>query len=262
MSGAQVYEAITAVAADLASVGVAKSMTNVAEGYDYRSIDALMNRLAPVLATRKLCVLPRVLERTATERSSLNNEVLISVTLKVAFDLVSPADGSRHTIEVYGEALDRGDKATAKALTAAYKTAMLQTFCVPLIGIEDADVSSFKLKKIRAATDQTMVEPEPVQGWEQWSADITELVRSCETAEALERVQGSNRALLGRLARERREIYAGLGTAFSERRQQVSPALSTAAPAKNRGNGSRTRKATARRTSKGSKVNGTAAPLH
>jgi hypothetical protein len=262
MSGAQVYEAITAVAGDLASLGVAKSMTNVADGYDYRSIDALMNRLAPILAKRKLCVLPRVLERTASERSSLTDEVLISVTLKVALDLVSPADGSRHTIEVYGEALDPGDKATAKALTAAYKTAMLQTFCVPVTGILDADASSFKLKKVRGATDQTMVEPEPVQGWEQWSADITELVSSCETVEALERVQGSNRALLRRLARERPELYACLGAAFSERRQQVSPKSLTAAPAKKQGDATRMRKAAARRKTKARKLNGTTAPLH
>ena len=256
------YEAINAVAGDLASVGVAKSMTNAADGYDYRPIDALMNRLGPVLATRKLCVLPRVLEHSATERSSLNNEVLISVTLKVAFDLVSPADGSRHTIEVYGEALDRGDKATAKALTAAYKTAMLQTFCVPVTGIDDADASAFKLKKAVPATNQPIVEPEPVQGWEQWSFDIKELVSSCETAEALERVQGSNRALLRRLARERPELYAGIGTAFSERRQQVIPMSPSAASAKKQGDAPRTRKAAARRTTKGTKVNGTAAPLH
>lgn len=41
----------------------------------------------------------------------------------------------------------------------------------------------------------------PVQGWEQWSADINQLVSSYETAEALERVPGSNKALL-RPARE------------------------------------------------------------
>jgi hypothetical protein len=42
-----VFQAISAVASDLAAVGVAKSTTNPDDGYDYRSIDALMNRLSP-----------------------------------------------------------------------------------------------------------------------------------------------------------------------------------------------------------------------
>jgi hypothetical protein len=105
-----VFQAISAVASDLAAVGVAKSTTNPDDGYDYRSIDALMNRLSPILARHKLCILPRVLERSATDRPGLNGEILVSVTLKVAFDLVSPEDGSKHSIQLYGEALDPGTR--------------------------------------------------------------------------------------------------------------------------------------------------------
>lgn len=256
MSAPHVYQAIAAVAGDLAGVGLPKSMTNPEDGYDYRSIDGLMNRLSPILAAHKLCVLPRVLERTSTDRSGHNSEILVSVTLRVAFDLVSSEDGSTHTIEVYGEALDRGDKATAKALTAAYKSAMLQTFCVPVVGSEDADANTFKLRTT-AATGQPV---EPLQGWEQWSADIKVLIRSCETDEAVDRVQNSNRSLLRSLAREQPQLYADIGASFSERRQQVSPTLAPATSLKPTPASSRRKRSAA--SPKRSKANGAAAQIH
>jgi hypothetical protein len=182
--------------------------------------------------------------------------MLVSVTLKVAFDLISPEDGSSHCIELYGEALDRGDKATAKALTAAYKSAMLQTFCVPIIGTEDADASSPRMRTGAPALTRATAAHEPVQGWQQWSADIRGIIASCETAEALDRLQNSNRALLRSLSREQPQLYAGLGKAFADRRQRVGqtpPALRQATPIR--------RKKSAL-SPKRSKANGAAAPIH
>ena len=72
------------------------------------------------------------LERTVTERSDELNHLLLHVALRVEFTLTSVDDGSSHKVEAYGEALDGGDKATAKAMSAAYKAAMVQTFCIPV----------------------------------------------------------------------------------------------------------------------------------
>ena len=112
--------------------GIAKRHRNERDDYRYRSIDDVVIRLSPLLAKHKLCVLPRVLERTSAERAGDGDLLLVSVTLRIAFDLVSSADGSSHTIEAFGEALDACDKATAKAMSSAYKYALLQAFCVPV----------------------------------------------------------------------------------------------------------------------------------
>src|SRR5687768_2004268 len=141
MTGPRIYRTINAVMASLTHSGIPKAHTNVQEQYQYRSIDDVLNRMAPLFAKHRLCVLPRVLERITVDRKSAKDEFLVSVALKVAFDLVSAVDQSRHTVEAYGEALDAGDKATSKAMSAAYKAAMLQTFCIPLVGTEDADAS-------------------------------------------------------------------------------------------------------------------------
>ncbi|MFC4296146.1 ERF family protein [Novosphingobium tardum] len=211
----RVYAAISAVTAALATEGIAKRHVNVGDGYHYRSIDDVYARLAPLLAAHRLCVLPRALERVCSERSGSAGEPLVHVALRSAFDLVSVEDGSRHTVEAFGEALDAGDKATSKAMAAAYKYAMIQAFCIPA-GSDDADAASPRLVQPRH-------EPEPVQGWEQWCDDLTEMIRVCETAEALDRVQERHRPALHALARGRPALYAAVGETIAARRAALAP---------------------------------------
>jgi hypothetical protein len=215
----KVYSAISAVAAELGRTGIAKSQTNAQEQYQFRGIDDVYKRLSPALAANKLCILPRVLERVVAERTGAEGSLLISVSVRTAFDLVSAEDGSVHVIEAYGEALDGGDKATAKAMTAAFKCALFQAFCIPVSGTEDADATTHQLRVGEHV-------PEPVQGWGQWSNDISDVVAVCETGEALDRLQNINRALLKSVSRERPDLYTRLGATIRERRAAIAPVKS------------------------------------
>ena len=67
-------------------------------------------------------------------------------TVEAEFDFVSACDGSKHTVKTYGEAMDSGDKATNKAMSAAYKYAAFQTFCIPTEGDNDADAQTHEPK--------------------------------------------------------------------------------------------------------------------
>ena len=212
MSAPSVYAAINAIAGELAMRGISKTHTNEIDGYKYRSIDDVLDRLAPLLAKHRLCVLPRALERIVTERADEQNRLLLQVALRVSFTLTSIDDGSSHTIEAYGEALDGGDKATAKAMTAAYKSAMVQTFCIPVSGAEDPDRTSHKL------TARTHLS-EPLQGWRQWVLDIGDIVSLCESEQAIATVQERNRDLLKALSREQPALYEELGREFTIRRE-------------------------------------------
>ena len=215
MSAPSVYAAINAVTAELATTGIAKSRTNEIDDYKYRSIDDVLDRLAPLLAKHRLCVLPKALERTVIERADEQDRLLLHVALRVSFTLTSVDDGSSHKVEAYGEALDGGDKATAKAMSAAYKSAMVQTFCIPVAGTEDADRASHKLNPRRHS-------PEPLQGWKQWCLDIEDIVSLCESETAISTVQERNRDLLKALAREQPALYAELGQAFVSRREELA----------------------------------------
>jgi len=140
-----VYEAIAQVTKKLSAHGIGKGQKNVQQGYKFRGIDDIYNALAPLIAEAGLCILPRVLNRSVTERTTKNGGILFYVVSEVEYDFVSAMDGSKHTVKVIGEAMDSGDKATNKAMSAAYKYACLQTFCIPTEGDNDADATTHQV---------------------------------------------------------------------------------------------------------------------
>lgn len=137
-----VYQCISAVQADLAHDGIGKNDTNTFDRYKFRGIDAVYNALAPLLAKHGLNILPRILARDVQERVSKKGDPMFYVTVEAEFDLVSAHDGSTHTVRTYGEAMDRSDKATNKAMAAAYKYMAFLTFAIPTEGDNDADAST------------------------------------------------------------------------------------------------------------------------
>jgi hypothetical protein len=141
MTTAHVYQAINQVTAAMAGEGLAKTRKNDQQGYRFRGVDDVYNALARHLADAKLCMLPRVLERSVSERPTKSGGVSTYVVLVVEFDLVSAVDGSKHTIRTMGEAMDTADKATNKAMSAAFKYAAILAFQIPTEGDNDADAS-------------------------------------------------------------------------------------------------------------------------
>lgn len=146
----QVYKAIAAVQGELAKDGIGKTSENTFDRYKFRGIDAVYNALAPLLAKHGLCVLPRIIERDCQERTSRKGEPMFYVTVTAEFDFVAANDGSTHTVRTYGEAMDRSDKATNKAMSAAYKYAAFMAFAIPTEGDNDADGST---PEVAARTD-------------------------------------------------------------------------------------------------------------
>lgn len=137
-----VYKAIAAVQGELARTGISKDSENTFDRYKFRGIDAVYNALAPLLSKHGLCVLPRMIERHLDERVSRKGEPMFYVTVTAEFDFVAAEDGSIHTVRTYGEAMDRSDKATNKAMSAAYKYAAFMTFAIPTEGDNDADATT------------------------------------------------------------------------------------------------------------------------
>lgn len=140
-----VYKAISAVMAELSKEGISKNNKNQQQGYSFRGIDNVYNALAPILSKNGLVILPRVLKREVAERVTAKGGVLFYVVVNVEFDLVCAEDGSKHTIATIGEAMDSADKATNKAMSAAYKYACIQAFCIPTEGDNDADATTHEV---------------------------------------------------------------------------------------------------------------------
>ena len=146
MSEKSVYKKIAAVMAIMAKEGISKDRENNSQGYKFRGIDDVYNALAGPMSEQGLLVLPRVTERAVVERINAKGTALFYVTVKIEFDFVASDDGSFHTIVTYGEAMDSGDKATNKAMSAAFKYACMQAFCIPTEGDNDADSTTHEVR--------------------------------------------------------------------------------------------------------------------
>jgi hypothetical protein len=150
-----VYKAINAVQGDLCKTGITKERSNAQQGYKFRGIDDVFNALSPLLAKHGLCVLPRCTSREVVERVNAKGTALFYVTVCAEFDFVAAEDGSKHTVVTYGEAMDSGDKATNKAMSAAYKYACMQAFSIPTEGDNDADAQTHEVQA--AGPNRTLV---------------------------------------------------------------------------------------------------------
>lgn len=131
-----VYQMIGEVTRRLALVGISKSQQNEQQKYMFRGIDDVYNALAPMLPEIGLVIMPNAKTPDLQTRAGKNNSTIVHVRLDVEYTFISCDDGSTHTVTMPGEAMDYSDKATNKALSAAYKYLCFQTFCIPLEGTD------------------------------------------------------------------------------------------------------------------------------
>lgn len=124
-----IYEAMSAV---MAKVGaVKKTGHNSQSNYNFRGIDAVTSAVYPALVENKVIVVPKVLDyQYGTVVVGRNRTEMSHVRLTVQFTWHGP-DGDELVTVTAGEAFDSGDKATAKAHSVAFRTALLQTLCLP-----------------------------------------------------------------------------------------------------------------------------------
>lgn len=141
----QVFSAIENVMADIAKAGVGKNAMNTQQNFKYQAADDVMDTLAPILSKHHLIILPSVESHALTERMTANQRPVLHALLKLTYTFLCPLDGSSTQVgPIYGEAMDSGDKATNKAMTAAYKYLCKYSFCIPITG-DDPDSQSHEI---------------------------------------------------------------------------------------------------------------------
>lgn len=120
---------------------VAKSDRNTQQGFTFRGIDSVVNAVAPALRKHNVIVVPTV-EDYAYETVTIgrNQTQMGHVRLKVIYTFHGPA-GDSIAATVVGEAMDSGDKATAKAMSVCFRTALLQALALPTDEVDPDAVS-------------------------------------------------------------------------------------------------------------------------
>ena len=155
---ANIFESMNAVMEDCGFIG--KDSTNLQQKYKYRGIDAVMNALNPAFRKHKVFVVPEVLDQTREERTTVKGGLLIYSIIKVKYTFYAE-DGSHIESVVIGEGMDSGDKASNKAMSAAFKYACFQAFCIPTDEMKDSEDDSPEPKPKKASAKSTTPKDEP-----------------------------------------------------------------------------------------------------
>lgn len=136
----EVTKAICAITAEVGALG--KNKKNEQQGYSFRGVDDLMNALHPLFAKFGVFLLPDVQDCRRDERITTKGTALIAVTVTVKYHFIAQ-DGSEVCATVVGEGMDSADKATNKAMTAAFKNVCFQTFCIPTDEVAKSDPDNY-----------------------------------------------------------------------------------------------------------------------
>ena len=132
----EIYAALAAVMEDCK--GVAKRDRNDHQKFMFRGIDAVVNAVGPILRKHSVVVMPNVenvhydVVQTSTGKPATACRVLVT------YSFYAP-DGSSVDTRVAAEAWDAGDKAAPKAMSVAFRTALLQALALPT---DEADPDS------------------------------------------------------------------------------------------------------------------------
>lgn len=131
-----IHERMVAVLKDLPPVG--KDQKNQQQGFMFRGHDDVMNALNPILARHGVFVMPDVVDRIPSQRTTSKGSIMFEVNLHVRFRFYGAA-GDYVEASAWGEGTDSGDKSTNKAMTMAFKNVLNQAFAISNKEVADAD---------------------------------------------------------------------------------------------------------------------------
>jgi hypothetical protein len=164
-----VYEAISRVMADVREVGKGdekKAGKGGDAAYKFRGVDRVMNAVGPAMRAHGVICVPHKVKTYdyLTVTVGKYDSKMASVRVKVIYRWFGPT-GDHIDTEVVGEAFDSGDKATAKAMSVAYRTLLIQALTLPT-GDQDPDETNYH----RAEHDPT---PEQERDLGRWRGEVS-----------------------------------------------------------------------------------------
>jgi hypothetical protein len=136
---ATIYDRLARILDELPAIG--KDQTNTQQGFKYRGHDDVMAALNPLLAKHGVFLVPKTLRREPSVRTTNRGTALYEISLLVRFEFFG-TQGDSVAAEVWGEGTDSGDKATSKALTMAFKSALAVVLAISTHELSDADATS------------------------------------------------------------------------------------------------------------------------
>lgn len=151
-----VIQALSAAAEEIGAVK--KDGRNSAQGFSFRGIDAVVNASAPAFRKHGIVVVPEVKDYRYEQVEVGKARTLQGhVMLTVSYHFYGP-EGDSVQATVLAESMDSGDKAAAKAMSVAFRIALLQTLALPT-DEADPDMDTYERSerpKLKPLTDDAM----------------------------------------------------------------------------------------------------------
>lgn len=123
-----VVEALASVMEDVRAVR--KGDRNTDQNYVFRGIDAVVNAVGPVLRKHGVVPMPICEQANYRDVTTSRGKPSRECTVLVRFRFYGPA-GDFIDCVTPGESMDFGDKGAPKAMSVAYRIALLQALCLP-----------------------------------------------------------------------------------------------------------------------------------
>lgn len=133
----KIVEALLAIAAEVPAVG--KDSENTQQHYNFRSADAIMAALKPLLVKHKVLIYPVRIVDSEQGKGPKDNGFRVVQRIVYRFEHI---DGSYRDMEVTGEGVDYGDKSCNKVMTVSLKYGCGQMFFIPYYSESDPDKES------------------------------------------------------------------------------------------------------------------------
>ena len=148
----QIYQAILDVMEEVRGVG--KHDVNAHQRFNFRGIDAVVNALGPAFRKHGVISVPNLQSVKYDDVATSNGKPATRVSVVVDYIFYAP-DGSSVVSTVAAEAWDAGDKGTPKAMSVAYRIALLQVFSLPT-DEPDPDSQSYERGRVEMAQPAQM----------------------------------------------------------------------------------------------------------
>ncbi len=147
-----IFGKISEIMSKVGAIG--KERKNTAQNYSFRGIDDMYNALNSHLSEAKVFFAPEVLSVEREERATKSGGTLIYTVVTMKFTAYAE-DGSNVCTVTVGEAMDSGDKSCNKAMSTAYKYALMQIFCIPTEEEKDTEYQSHEVApKVKKYTEE------------------------------------------------------------------------------------------------------------
>jgi len=156
-----IFSKLLDIKKDIGAIG--KDQTNTGLMFKFRGIDQFVNSLHPILNKHGVGIITKVLQNSEDYKESKNGRMSKNVRLVMEYTFFAE-DGSTVSCQMPSEGVDTSDKATNKALSAALKYCLIQTFCVPTEDMAEADLDNTQIDGNEVISSAKKAAPKKASG--------------------------------------------------------------------------------------------------